>query len=166
MGAFLGIPWTGATDMSIADSIMNDHREFREMIAILQKTTVNDVEERRNTFTELRRKVFSHFLAEEDTVMKEMAKVTELRPLALELIEEHRAIRDLMDVIWSTNCDDEVWLPRLTPMSELIAIHMNKEENVVIPAAPKYFTEAQLEALGRVFDTTESSEMSKMTIPV
>jgi hemerythrin superfamily protein len=152
--------------MSIADSIKRDHQDFRETIARLQKTTVSNVEERRTTFTEFRRKVFSHFLAEEDTVLKEMAKLTELRPLALELIEEHRAIRDLMDVIWSTNCDDEVWLPRLTPMAEVLAIHMNKEENIVIPAAPKYFTDAQLEALGKVFDTTEGTEMSKMTIPV
>jgi hemerythrin superfamily protein len=152
--------------MSITDSIKNDHNECRGMIARLQKTTVKDVEERRSTFSDLRRRVFAHFLAEEDTILKEMSKVEELRPLTLELIEEHRAIRDLFDVLWATNCDEEVWLPRLAPLSELFAIHMNKEENIVLPAAPKYFTEAQLEALGRVFDNTERGEMEKTTIPV
>jgi hemerythrin superfamily protein len=148
--------------MSIADSIMSDHAEFRGMIAALQKTSTKDFEERRRTFSDLKKKVSAHFLAEEDTVIKEMAKLTELRPLALELTEEHQAIRDLFDVLWATNCDDEIWLPRLAPISELLTIHMGKEENVVIPAAPKYFTDAQLEALGRVFDKVEAKEMDQI----
>ncbi|HEY3420109.1 MAG TPA: hemerythrin domain-containing protein [Methanomassiliicoccales archaeon] len=148
--------------MSIADSIKTDHTEFRSMIATLQKTSREDFELRRRTFSDLRRKVSAHFLAEEDTVIKEMAKLTELRPLALELLEEHQAIRDLFDVLWATNCDDEVWLPRLSPIAELLAIHMGKEENIVIPAAPKYFTDAQLDALGRVFDKVEAQEMGQL----
>jgi hemerythrin superfamily protein len=150
--------------MSIADSILADHNEFKGMIASLQKTSTKDFEERRRTFTDLRRRVSAHFLAEEDTVIKEMAKLTELRPLALELIEEHQAVRDLFDVLWATNCDDEVWLPRLVPISELLVIHMGKEENMVIPAAPKYFTDAQLEALGRLFDKIEAEEMGQLMI--
>lgn len=90
------------------------------MIARLEKNTVKDVEERRNTFSDLRRRVFAHFLAEEDTVLKEMSKVAELRHLTVELIEEHRAIRDLLDVLWATNCDEAVWLSRLAPLSETI----------------------------------------------
>ncbi len=150
--------------MSIADSIKADHEDFRSMISSLQKTSTGDFEERRTTFTDLRQRVTAHFLAEEDTVIKEMAKLSELRPLALELLEEHQAMRDLLDVLWATNCDDEIWLPRLTPIAELLAIHMGKEENIVIPAAPKYFTEAQLEALGRVFDNEEKKEIGKMKI--
>lgn len=151
--------------MSIADSIKSDHSDFRSMISTLQKTSTKDFEERRMTFTNLRHKVTAHFLAEEDTVIKEMAKLSELRTLALELREEHQAIRDLIDVLWATNCDDEVWLPRLVPISELLAIHMGKEENIVIPAAPKYFTEAQLEALGTVFDN-EEKEIAEMKVPL
>jgi hypothetical protein len=151
--------------MSIADSIKSDHSDFRSMISTLQKTSTKDFEERRMTFTNLRHKVTGHFLAEEDTVIKEMAKLSELRTLALELREEHQAIRDLLDVLWATNCDDEVWLPRFVPISELLAIHMGKEENIVIPAAPKYFTEAQLEALGKVFDN-EEKEIAEMKIPL
>ncbi len=150
--------------MSIADSIKSDHDEFRGEIATLQKTSTADFEERRSTFSDLKRKVSAHFLAEEDTVIKEMGKLTELRPLALELLEEHQAIRDLLDILWATNCDDEVWLPRLTPIAELLAIHMGKEENVVIPAAPKYFTDAQLEALGKVFEKVEAKEMGQIWI--
>ena len=82
--------------MSIEDSIKTDHNEYRDMIAKLQKTTRDDVEVRRNTFSTLRRKVFAHFIAEEITVFKDMLKVTEMRPLALELVEEHRAIRNLI----------------------------------------------------------------------
>jgi hypothetical protein len=148
--------------MSIADSIKSDHTEFRSMIATLQKSSREDFEQRRKIFGDLRTKVSAHFLAEEDTVIKEMAKLTDLRPLALELLEEHQAIRDLFDVLWATNCDDEVWLPRLAPVAELFAIHMGKEENIVIPAAPKYFTDAQLEALGKVFDRVEAQEMGQM----
>jgi hypothetical protein len=129
------------------------------MIARLEKTTFKDVEERRNTFSDLRRRVFAHFLAEEDTVLKEMSKVAELRHLTLELIEAHRAIRDLFDVLWATNCDEAVLLPRLAPLSELFAIRINKGENIALPAAPKYFLDAQLEASGRLFDSIETKEI-------
>ena len=150
--------------MSIEDSIRTDHNEYRGMIAKLQKTTRDDVEERRNTFSTLRRKVFAHFIAEEITVFKDMLKVTEVRPLALELVEEHRAIRDLFDVLEATNFDDEIWLPRLAIISELFAIHLGKEESVVMAASPKYFSEAQREALGKVFITSETEEINRMII--
>lgn len=150
--------------MSIADSIKKDHNEFRSMIAKLQKTTVKEAEVRKRTYSDLRRKVFAHFRAEEGTVLPEMLKVAELRPLGLELMEEHRAIRDLFDGLKSTKYDEEIWLARLAPASELFATHMGKEENMVIPAAPKYFTEAQLDALGRVFESIEEKEIGQTTI--
>lgn len=150
--------------MSIEDSIKTDHNEYRDMIAKLQKTTRDDVEVRRNTFSTLRRKVFAHFIAEEITVFKDMLKVTEMRPLALELVEEHRAIRDLFDVLESTNFDDEIWLPRLAIISELFTIHLGKEESVVMAASPKYFSEAQREALGKVFINSETEEINRMII--
>ena len=148
--------------MSIADSIKKDHDEFRAMIAKLQKTTVRDSEERRRTFSTLRRNVFAHFKAEEGTVLPEMLKVDDLKILAMDLMEEHRALRGLFDGVKATRCDDEMWLSRLTPVAGLLAIHMGKEENMVIPAAPKYFTDAQLDALGRVFETIETKELGQM----
>jgi hypothetical protein len=150
--------------MSIADSIRSDHDGFRSMIETLQRTSTEDLEERRRTFSEIRQKTSAHFLAEEDTVIKEMTKVTELRPFALELMEEHQAIRDLLDVLWATNCNDPVWLPRFAPIAELLSIHMGKEENIAIPAAPRYFTDAQLEALGNVFVKTGAREMGRRMI--
>ena len=151
--------------MSIEDSIKTDHNEYRDMIAKLQKTTRDDVEVRRNTFSTLRRKVFAHFIAEEITVFKDMLKVTEMRPLALELVEEHRAIQGTYSTSSSpTNFDDEIWLPRLAIISELFAIHLGKEESVVMAASPKYFSEAQREALGKVFINSETEEINRMII--
>jgi hypothetical protein len=150
--------------MSIADSIKSDHNEIRGLIAKLRNTSTKDAEERRIAIADLRRKVFAHFRAEEGTVLQEMYKVAELRPLTMDLLEENRAIRMLFDGVKATMCSEEIWLPRLTPVSELLALHMDKEENVAMPAAPKYFTDAQLDAMGRVFDSIATKESGQMTI--
>jgi hypothetical protein len=150
--------------MTITDSIKKDHDDFRTMISKLQKTTIDDREVRLETFSTLRRTVFAHFIAEEITVFKDMLKVTELRPLVLELIEEHRVIRNQIDVLDGTSFNDEIWLPRLALISEMFALHLDKEESIVTSVSPKYFSEAQIEALGQVFISSEAEEMSKMII--
>lgn len=150
--------------MTISDSIKKDHDDFRAMISKLQKTTIDDREVRLETFSMLRRKVFAHFIAEEITVLKDMLKVAELRPLVLGLIEEHRVIRNQIDVLDGTSFNDEIWLPRLGWISEMFALHLDKEENMVTTVLPKYFSEAQIEALGQVFISSEDEETRNMII--
>ena len=46
----------------------------------------------------------------------------------------------------------------------MFALHLDKEESIVTSVSPKYFSEAQIEALGQVFISSEAEEMSKMII--
>ena len=148
--------------MTIADEIKKDHDETRAMMAKIQKTAAKETEDRRKKFLALKREVFAHFKAEEGTILPEMMKIDEVKPLATELMKDHKEIREKFEDVTSTKGDDASWISRFAPLAEQLSEHMDKEEKKAPPTAPKYFTRAQLEELGKVFEKIESKEKGQV----
>jgi hemerythrin superfamily protein len=143
------------SEMGIGEMIRRDHDEVRRMIAKMEK----DADVRSTVLPDLVKIAFAHWKAEEATVGVAMLKVPDLKGLAYDIIEEHRALRTLMGDLGSLDVKGELWMHRLAPIKTLLDTHFAKEETVVIPFAPMYFTAAQLDDVGKAFENIESKEL-------
>lgn len=148
--------------MTIVDEIKKEHDETRAQIAKIEKTAAKDSEDRKKTFTTLKRDTLAHFKAEEGTIFPEMMKVEEFKPLVTELLKDHKEIREKIEDVTSTKGDDASWLSRFAPLAQHLSVHMEKEEKKALPAAAKYFTNAQLDELEKAFEKIEHKEKGRV----
>jgi hypothetical protein len=145
--------------MELEDRITEEHREFRKMLVLLNDTGAEDVDERLEVYADLMMRVDAHEKAEERTLYTEMKKDDDLKELALESIEEHRVSRILMVELRNVGLDDELWLPKIRMISSLLEAHMNKEEELVLPAATEALEEAVMKDI-----TTRYGELQKQIL--
>lgn len=146
--------------MGIGEAIKADHDEFRRIIARMEKTTEKDVELRKQLLPHFMRILYAHHVAEEETLFPAMEKKEELRDMALDLTEEHRAMMMLLNDLEESGWDFKFWRPRLRPFREIIGVHWAKEETVVIPHMPTYFSKTEIDELSKGFDEVRTRELN------
>lgn len=147
--------------MTIVDEIKKEHDETRALIAKLQKTGAKDPEDRKKTYTTLKRDTLAHFKAEEGTIFPELMKIDECKPLVKELLKDHKEIREKFEEVKVTKGEDEKWLSQFAPLAKHLSEHMDKEEKKALPAAQKYFTKAQQDELEKEFEKIEHKEKAQ-----
>ncbi len=146
--------------MEIDEAIMADHDEFRRTLANIEKTTEDDVDLRKQMLPHFIRILYAHHVAEEETLFPAMEKKEKLKTMALDLTEEHRAMMILLNDLELSGWDFKYWVYRLRPFREIIIVHLNKEEKVLIPDLQNYFSQAEINELSKGFDAVRSRELN------
>ena len=96
--------------------------------------------------------LYAHHVAEEEILFPAMEKKEELKNMALDLTEEHRAMMILLNDLETSGWNFNLWRPRLRPFREIIGVHWNKEETIVIPHLPSYFSQTEIDEFRKGFD--------------
>ncbi len=138
--------------MGIGEAIKADHDEFRRIIAKMEKTTERDAEIRKQLLPHLMKILYAHHVAEEEILFPAMENKEELKDMALDLTEEHRAMMILLNDLEASGWDFKLWRPRLRPFREIIGVHWSKEETIVIPHLPSYFSQTEIDEFSKGFD--------------
>jgi len=146
--------------MGIGEAIKADHDEFRRVLTRMEKTTDKDVQLRKQLLPHFRRILYAHHVAEEEVLFPAMQQRKELKDMALDLTEEHRAMIILLDDLEVSGWDFKFWRNRLRPFREIIVVHWNKEETLLIPHMPTYFSQSEIDEMGEGFDTVRARELS------
>ncbi len=146
--------------MGIGEAIKADHDEFRRVLLKMEKTTEKDMDLRKELLPHFRRILYAHHVAEEETLFPAMEKKEELKNMALDLTEEHRAMMILLDDLEVSGWDFKFWRNRLRPFREIIVVHWRKEEEVIIPHMSDYFSEGEIDELSKGFDAVRTRELS------
>lgn len=146
--------------MGIGEAIKADHDEFRRVLTRMEKTTDKDVQLRKQLLPHFRRILYAHHVAEEEVLFPAMQKRKELKDMALDLTEEHRAMIILLDDLEVSGWDFKFWRNRLRPFREIIVVHWNKEETLLIPHMPTYFSQSEIDEMSEGFDTVRARELS------
>jgi hemerythrin-like domain-containing protein len=119
--------------MEIGEAITADHREFKQILEKMEKTTENDVELRKQLLPHLMVILNAHHVAEEEVLFPGMYKKGMMKNLARDLTEEHRAMMILLHDLRISGWDFKYWTNRLRPFREIIVPHWSKEEELLIP---------------------------------
>ncbi len=144
--------------MEIGEAIIEDHNEFRRVLADVEKTTENDVEIRKQILPHFIRILYAHHVAEEETIFPAMEKKEKIRDMALDLTEEHRAMIILLNDLELSGWDFKYWAHRLRPFREIIIVHWKKEEKVLIPHLREYFSQPEIDELSKGFEAVRARE--------
>jgi len=102
----------------------------------------------------------AHEAAEEQTLYAEvLAHCRDVR-LVSQGIEDHDAIVQLASALAKTDPHHEGWLGMLRHFNELLAFHLDDEENRIVGQLRRAVTQERAEALGERFETLKADEVA------
>ncbi len=146
--------------MGIGEAIKADHDEFRRVLVRLEGTTEKETELRKQLLPHFKRILYAHHVAEEEVLFPQMEKKKELKDMALDLTEEHRAMIILLDDLELSGWAFKLWRHRLRPFREIIVIHWSKEETALIPHLPTFFSQTEIDEMSEGFDAVRGRELN------
>ena len=148
--------------MDIVDRLKEEHMEILTLLNDLLMASMDDVVLYSKRYLDLLMKVEAHERGEERTIYNALSADLEVRPIALQAMEEHRLIKDLLRDLADVEITDEMWLPKLVVANNVISLHIQIEEGNVLTLVQSTFNEADRERFDRNF--LVEREMAVMAI--
>lgn len=140
---------------SIYDLLKKDHKEVKKLF----KQILEECKPDEATYKQIRNALQVHMRGEEEYFYPAIKDGEDARILSNEAVVEHNSAKMLMDEIDNTAEDDEMWLPRVKVLSEMIDHHVEDEEGDLFDEAKKLLDESQEQEIGQKF--LESKSMSR-----
>src|SRR5512136_1258250 len=123
---------SGAAVMDIVDRLKDDHKEILAVLSDLLTSFVEDPQEYAKRYMDMVIRLEAHEAGEERSILAALSTDLEVRPIALQAMEEHRLMRQLLRDLADIEVTEEIWLPRLVVVNNFIALHMQIEEGNVL----------------------------------
>lgn len=134
--------------MKILEEIKNEHDQVREFFLQME----NDEEKAPEIFKELATFVLAHHDSEEKTVFTELSKKKDVQKTKNHLIAEHASIRRAIQIILDTPDDDKMWEPNVHVAKDIIAHHVDEEEEELFEILRKEKSEKELAEIYKAFE--------------
>jgi hypothetical protein len=141
--------------MNIVERLKLEHVEILASMNELLSSPIEDVEKYSKAYLEVMMRIDAHERGEEQTIYQALLADMEVRPIAMQAMEEHRVVRQILKDLADVEVTEEVWLPRLVVANNMIALHIQIEEGNVLPLVQELLDDSQKEAFDKEFTTTE-----------
>lgn len=148
--------------MDIVERLRQEHEEIQGMFASLLNSEIDDAERYGRDFIDLMIRLEGHERAEEQSVYAQLQADLDIRPIALQAMEEHRIARMLMRDLADVEITEETWLPRLVVANNVVSLHIQIEEGNVLPLLQQAFDDDAREKLERDFEMLKSSILTQL----
>ncbi len=132
---------------SIYVLLKKDHKEVKKLF----KQILDECKSDEATYNQIRNALQVHMRGEEEYFYPAIKDGKDARILSNEAIVEHNSAKMLMDEIDNTDEDNEMWLPRVKVLSEMIDHHVEDEEGDLFDEAKKLLNENQEREIGQKF---------------
>jgi hemerythrin-like domain-containing protein len=148
--------------MNIVDRLKEEHQVIQSMLNDLLRGPIEDAERYSRSHIELISRVEAHERGEENTIYQELLADTQVRPIALQAMEEHRIIKNAMKDLADIEITEEVWIPRLVVVNNLLSLHVQIEEGNVLELIQQSYDDAKKEELDEKFVKEEEKLLLAM----
>lgn len=148
--------------MNIVDRLKQEHVEIMASMNDLLSGPIDDAEKYSKAFLEVMMRIDAHERGEEQTIYQALATDIEVRPIALQAMEEHRIARLLLKELADVEITEELWLPKLVVANNVIALHIQIEEGNVLPLLQEAFDDAHREQYEKDFVAAEQKIMQQL----
>ena len=137
--------------MKVTVLLKNDHEGLTALFNKYQKPAgPRGQNGKKELFEEIRRELLIHSQMEEEIFYPALGGTSSVR--AAELVsaaeQEHRAVDKLLQELSSINVADRQFDTKMSQLMELVAAHIEKEEEEIFDEARKNLPEFRLEELG------------------
>jgi hypothetical protein len=148
--------------MNIVDRLKQEHVEILSSLNDLLSEPIEDAAKYSKAYLEVMMRIDAHERGEEQTIYQALSSDIEVRPIALQAMEEHRVARQLLKELADVEITEEVWLPKLVVANNMIALHVQIEEGNVLPLLQESFDDAQREQFDRDFVSVEQKILQEL----
>lgn len=137
--------------MDVYQIIKQDHETASRLMERIAESSERAVKTREENFAKLRGELEAHTSAEQAIVYPALQEFDETRALALEAIEEHAIVEQLLADLSGMDVGSEEWTAKFTVLKENIEHHVEEEENDMFDKARKVLSDEQADELGQRF---------------
>ncbi len=148
--------------MDIVKRLQGEHDELQTAFGNLLNSDIDDPEAYGKRFIDLMIAVESHERAEEQTIYSILQTDVEIRPIALQSLEEHRILRSLMRELADVEITEEIWLPRLVVANNMLSLHVQIEEGNVLPLLEQMYDRDMREKMDRDFESAHRTLVQQL----
>lgn len=135
--------------MDAIEVLRNDHDTVRELFEQLNETSIDDQKSRDQIFNQLKQELRVHAQIEEEIFYPVLASESELADVVQEAVEEHAAVKDILDEMEQLSSNSEAWENLLASLQDNVEHHVDEEEGDVFEQAQELITEESLNQLGK-----------------
>src|SRR5215475_583183 len=133
--------------MNGLELLKEDHRKAQELFE--QVKTIGNERQRRQLYNKIKVELDTHTYIEEKVLYATLKKYEEFKEMALEAIEEHLQVKNILREIDRLSEGSDRFEPKLMVLIENVNQHIEKEESEMFPKVEGRFSEGQLEDLGQ-----------------
>jgi len=132
--------------------LKRDHERIGHLIAKLEVTTERTGKYRTELFDQLRREVLAHLLIEEETLYPVLKDFRPIRSLATEAMEEHTALKFLLEDLASIPVHSTAWAVKFEALRESLLLHVEEREKNLFPKVRRALSPEDWENLGSLVE--------------
>lgn len=145
--------------MTFIDTLKKEHGTIKDLFQKVQSEAGHKTRPFEQHWTKLCSELMGHMEGEEKTIYPALMD-TDAKELALSAIEEHSAVKMVINQLCDVSYDDEHWKPKLKLAKDLVEHHISEEEGEILPKAVKLFDAKQLEQFHKEFTGIRKETMA------
>lgn len=139
------------------------HKEHEEVKTIFQKLkNQNSEEERKQSLKQLESAIIPHMRGEEHVIYPKLEELAESKGIAFEAMEEHLAVRLIMEELYKMPTNDERFSARANVIMEMVDHHVQEEEGEIFKQLKEHFKPEQLETMLEKFEQEKKTAKEKL----
>jgi len=143
--------------MDFDQLLKKDHEKASTLMKKIADSSEGAVKTREQNFEKLKSELQAHTAAEEEILYPALQEHEETRAIALEAIEEHKLVEQLLDELEAMDVSSEEWTAKFTVLKENVEHHVEEEEDEMFKQARKVLGKENAEELGRRLEEFKSA---------
>jgi hemerythrin-like domain-containing protein len=147
--------------MNVFTLLKADHKKVSGIFEKLEPTTERGVKTREELFATLKQELEVHTSIEERFLYPALEKADETHDIALEAIEEHAVVKQLLAELEELAVDDETWSAKLKVLQENVEHHVEEEEGEMFKKAKQVLSDEEQEALGARMERAKEEQLAQ-----
>jgi len=135
------------TNRSIYDVLKDDHKKVSELFKqILEKRQPSAA-----TFAQIKMELDAHMAGEEKHFYPAIKQGSDMAFLVDEASVEHNTAKTLIGEVGALSETDEMWLPKVKVLCDIISHHVEEEEKELFKGAKKVLTKEDEKRIAQLF---------------
>lgn len=151
----------GELAMDVISLLKADHKKVKDLFEKLEPTTERGIKTGTEFFRTLKEALDAHAYIEETYFYPVLEKSKATHDIALEAVEEHAIVKELLAELDELPKDDESWGVKLKVLKDNVEHHVEEEEGEMFKKARQVLSDDELESLGARMEKAKESQLKQ-----
>lgn len=146
--------------MDIVELLKSEHKKVNSHLDRLLNSRPGSSKTRQLEIQRLKEALIPHMEGEEELLYPLLIEDEDTKELGFEAAEQHRAARNVLFDVEEMNADDERWHARMKVCSDLLKLHIEVEEKVILEIVSDLLDQDQRKELAKQFQAFKKHRLA------